>query len=92
MYPRFIYGQKDGFNTYVDASSVISGKELGIHLGFPRSSIAGLPVLQHAEFGKEIKEIVDDPQNANKDEEKHPDTYITLGRLYNMGLPAEKRE
>lgn len=91
MHPRFIYGQKDGFNTYVDASSVISGKELGIHLGFPRSSIAGLPVLQHAEFGKEIKEIVDDPQNANKDEEKHPDTYITLGRLYNMGLPAEKR-
>ena len=88
MHPRFIYGQKDGFNTYVDASSVISGKELGIHLGFPRSSIAGLPVLQHAEFGKEI---VHDLQNAKKDEEKHPNTYITLGRLYNMGLPTEKR-
>ena len=88
MHPRFIYGQKDGFNTYVDASSVISGKELGIHLGFPRSSIAGLPVLQHAEFGKEI---VYDLQNAEKDEEKHPDTYITLGRLYDMGLLTQKR-
>ena len=87
-HPGSIYGKKDGFNTYVNASSVISGKELGIHLGFPRSSIAGLPVLQHAEFGKEI---VYDLQNEEKDEEKHPDTYITLGRLYDMGLLTQKR-
>ena len=89
-HPRFIYGQKkdDGFNTYVSAAATISGKELGIHLGFPRASIAGLPVLQHAEFGKDI---VYDLQNAEKAGEKRPDTYITLGRLYDMGRPTEKR-
>lgn len=87
-HPRFIYGQKDGFNVYVEASTTISGKELGLHLGFPRASIAGLPVLKHAEFGKEV--VIYDRQNTKKDGEKHPDTYITLGQLYDMGVPAEK--
>ena len=53
-HPKFIYGQDGDYNIYTDASTVISGKELGLHLGLPRATISGLPVIQHAEFGKEV--------------------------------------
>ena len=38
----------------VTPSTNISGKELGLHLGLPRSTVPGLPVIEHAEFGKEV--------------------------------------
>ncbi len=38
----------------VNAATALSGKELAYSLNFPRKSIAGLPVLECAEFGRNI--------------------------------------
>lgn len=38
----------------VTASSLVSGNELAIHMGLPRKSVCGFPVIEHAEFGKEV--------------------------------------
>lgn len=50
--------QKDPtFNVYppiVTATTGLSGKELAYSLNFPRKSVAGLPVIECAEFGRNI--------------------------------------
>src|SRR5699024_6434558 len=50
VHPQFIYGG----NVLVNAAASVSGKELGLHLGLPRATVPGLPVIEHAEFGKEV--------------------------------------
>ena len=50
VHPQFVYGG----DILVNASTSISGKDLGLHMGLPRTTVPGLPVIEHAEFGKEV--------------------------------------
>lgn len=50
--------------------TTVSGLELPLHLGLPTKSIAGLPVIEHTEFGRNVKTA---------------DQGIQLGMLYHMG-------
>jgi DNA helicase HerA-like ATPase len=59
----------------VTAASLISGNELAIHMGLPRKSISGFPVIEHADFGKEAVKY------TNKEDE-HP---FLLGNVFSMG-------
>lgn len=86
-HPKFIYGHDGDFNIYTDASTVISGKELGLHLGLPRATISGLPVIQHAEFGKEVITY----HLFSKEEELDPDERITLGKVFDLGQITNKK-
>lgn len=86
-HPKFIYGHNGGYGVFTDASTVISGKELGLHLGLPRATISGLPVIQHAEFGKEVITY----HLFSKDEELNPDERITLGRVFDLGQITNKK-
>lgn len=66
------------YNVYpsvVTATTSLSGKELAYSLNFPQKSIAGLPVLECTEFGRNIVTY----DSVNKDEET-----IRLGSIYHM--------
>lgn len=52
------------------AGTIVSGLELPLHLGIPTKSVVGLPVIEHAEFGRNVRPAV------------HA---VPLGRLYHMG-------
>lgn len=86
-HPKFIYGQDGDYIIFTDASTVISGKELGLHLGLPRATISGLPVIQHAEFGKEVITY----HLFSKEEELDPDERITLGKVFDLGQITNKK-
>ena len=60
----------------VTATATLSGKELAYSLNFPRKSIAGLPVFECAEFGRNISifEILD----------SKPDSHLHLGKIFHM--------
>ena len=87
IHPKFIYGYDGMNNIYTDASTVISGKELGLHLGLPRATISGLPVIQHAEFGKEVISY----HLFSKNEELDPKDRMTLGRVFDLGQITNKK-
>ena len=87
VHPKFIYGNDGQYNVYTDASTIISGKELGLHLGLPRATISGLPVIQHAEFGKEVITY----HLFSKQKELNPDERITLGRVFDLGQITNKK-
>lgn len=87
IHPKFIYGKGEQNNIYTTASTIISGKELGIHLGLPRASISGLAVIQHAEFGKEVKTY----HLFSHKEELNPKDRMTLGRVFDLGQITNKK-
>lgn len=82
VHPIFNYGG----NIMVTPSTNISGKELGLHLGLPRSTVPGLPVIEHAEFGKEVNTY----QLFEKEVSNRPEDRITLGCVFDMGLITDK--
>lgn len=54
---------------------LVSGNELALHMGLPRKSVCGFPVIEHADFGKEVNYV-----------DGHPDSStIKLGKIFNMG-------
>ena len=53
IHPVFRYEGTAG-NIEVTPCSLVSGSELAIHMGLPRRSVCGLPVIEHADFGKEV--------------------------------------
>ena len=59
----------------VSAGTVVSGMELPLHLGLPTKSVYGLPVVEHAEFGRNIATV-----NPEKNDDK-----IKIGKIYHMG-------
>lgn len=81
-HPQFIYGG----NIHVNAAAAVSGKELGLHLGFPRSTIPGLPVLEHAEFGKEVLTYQMIPAARRTSEES-----VTVGSVFDLGQVTDKK-
>ena len=82
VHPRFRYGG----NILVNASTAVSGKELGLHLGLPRSTVSGLPVIEHAEFGKEVNTYQLIPSNVGN----RPEDRITIGRIFDLGHITNK--
>lgn len=70
--------EKDAsFNVYpsvVTATTALSGKELAYSLNFPQKSIAGLPVFECAEFGRNISSY-----EGNNQEQR-----IKLGKIFHM--------
>ncbi|NFT91104.1 ATP-binding protein [Clostridium botulinum] len=59
----------------VSPASIVSGKELAMHLALPKKSIVGLPVVESAEFGRNIFTL------SNKNSENS----FKLGNVYHMG-------
>ena len=82
VHPRFIYGG----NICTSAATSVSGKELGLHLGLPRATVPGLPVIEHAEFGKEVNSY----QLTTKRQNAKPEDKITLGKVFDLGQVTKK--
>jgi len=74
IHPVFMYKGPTG-NIEVTPCSLVSGSELAIHMGLPRKSVCGLPVIEHVDFGKEV--VVYDSENMGPS--------IKLGKIFNMG-------
>ena len=64
------------FPTAVTATTTLSGKELAYSLNFPRKSIAGLPVFECAEFGRNVSTF------EKKDEDIS--SQLKLGKIFHM--------
>lgn len=69
VHPRFRQDGQDGI--YVTPALPVSGSELAIQMGLPKKSLAGIPVIPMASFGRNI------PDSAGET--------LTLGNLYHMG-------
>lgn len=82
VHPQFIYGG----NVFTTAATAVSGKELGLHLGLPRTTVPGLPVIEHAEFGKEVNSY----QLFTKHKENNPEDRLTLGKVFDLGQVTNK--
>ena len=55
-------------------ATLVSGRELPMHLGLPTRSVHGLPIIEHAEFGRNV------PDETVPDADK-----MNLGKIYHMG-------
>lgn len=86
LHPQFCYGTNENYTVITDASTSISGKELGLHLGFPRATVSGLPVIEHAEFGKEVTSY----QLHSKKGVLRPEERMTLGKVFDLGQITNK--
>lgn len=84
-HPRFYYGIAAD-QALTDATTWISGKELGIHMGLPRSTVSGFPVIKHAEFGKEVNTY----NLFGRKDALRPEERITLGRVFDLGKISHK--
>lgn len=77
VHPRFVY---QGFSydgdryVAVDPSALVSTNELAIHMGLPRHSVRGLPVVEHAPFAQEVITRRELSEKA-----------INLGSVYHLG-------
>lgn len=63
------------YPTTVDATTTISGRELAYAFNFPRKSVAGFPVLECAEFGRNI---------VTYDEHSEVEKKIEIGNIFHM--------
>lgn len=70
------------YPSIVTATTSLSGKELAYSLNFPQKSIAGLPVLQCAEFGRNVVTY----DLLDEDAEK-----LELGNIFHMNHVEENR-
>lgn len=66
---------------YTPGTSV-SGLELPLHMGIPNCSVYGLPVVEHAEFGRNVTKR-DTVMSGDERE-------LTLGKVYHMGQEEKK--
>ena len=81
IHPKFLYSgfSYDGDRYIaVDPSALVSTNELAIHMGLPRHSVRGLPVVEHAVFGQEVIS-----------RKKLSEETINLGNIYNMGQKTD---
>ena len=75
--PIFKYGELD-----ITPCTMISGRELAIHMNLPKKSVKGLPVIEYADFGREVIA----PYGT-----KRKDT-VLIGNIYNKGIEDEQEE
>lgn len=74
IHPVFLY-ETDSGQIQVTPCSLVSGNELAIHMGLPRKSVCGFPVIEHADFGKEVVSYSHEEAQAT----------LNLGKIFNMG-------
>jgi DNA helicase HerA-like ATPase len=79
IHPVFAYQTGNSF-VPINACSFVSGNELAIHIGLPRKSVAGFPVIEHAEFGKDVLRY-NNAVNLGD---------IKLGKIYDMGIEQKQ--
>ena len=83
VHPQFVY---TGFSydekryIAVNPSAMVSTNELAIHMGLPRHSVRGLPVVEHAAFAQEV--ITQKQSSENK---------IELGTVYDLGKETDAK-
>lgn len=77
IHPLFVYTgfsyEEDRYMA-VDPSALVSTNELAIHMGLPRHSVRGLPVVEHAAFAQEV---------ITRKEKS--DRKINIGNIYHLG-------
>lgn len=73
-HPLFTY-RTDSCDIQVTPCSMVSGNELALHMGLPRHSVCGFPVVEHASFGKEV----------NYSEKQKSGETVDLGFVRDMG-------
>ena len=78
IHPVFAYSTEQGYLP-VTASSLLSSNELAIQMGLPRKSVCGFPVIEHADFGKEV---VSYGKKINQKE-------LCLGNIFTMGTETD---
>lgn len=64
----------------VTPTNLVSGHELPLVMGFPKKSVAGLAVVEMAEFGRSVVY-----------ENKQPERSIDFGNIYHMGVVEDTR-
>lgn len=74
IHPVFSYQSSAG-EIQVNPCSLVSGNELAIHMGLPRKSVCGLPVIEHADFGKEVVSYG----------RRETQAAVNLGHVFHMG-------
>lgn len=79
IHPIFKYNNS-GIEIPVTPTALVSGNELAIHMGLPRKSVCGFPVIEHADFGKEVISYNRESNNC-----------INLGKVFNMGAECSNR-
>lgn len=81
VHPNFVY---QGFSydeeryVAVNPSVLVSTNELAIHMGMPRHSVRGLPVVEHAQFAQEV---------ISRNEARQ--SVLNLGMMYNLGQDTD---
>lgn len=80
MHPIFLYNSF-AESIPVTPCSLVSGNELALHMGLPRKSVSGFPVIEHTDFGKEVVSYNDVKATRT----------INLGNVFNMGSECINR-
>lgn len=80
LHPIFEY-RTSSMTLPVTATSLVSSNELAIQMGLPRKSVCGFPVIEHAEFGREV--VSYDSSIKEKD--------FTIGNIFSMGEQTDTR-
>ena len=80
MHPIFQYSGTMG-DIEVSPCAMVSANELAIHMSMPRKSVCGLPVIEHADFGKEVVRYGNAETQSG----------INLGKVFNMGSTSPNR-
>ena len=80
IHPVFRYPENNFSEpVLVSAASLISSNELAIQMGLPRKSVCGFPVIEHADFGKEV--VTYSHNNKNRS--------FLLGKVFSMGAETD---
>jgi Cdc6-like AAA superfamily ATPase len=78
IHPVFEY-QTSSMTLSITACSLVSGNELAIQMGLPRKSVYGFPVIEHAEFGKQVVKY---NQHDNTND-------FSIGKVFSMGTELD---
>ncbi|WP_214710828.1 MULTISPECIES: ATP-binding protein [unclassified Exiguobacterium] len=79
MHPVFRY-VKEEIQIPIYPTSLVSGRELAIHMGLPRRSVSGFPVMEHVDFAPEV--VTREPESNR---------FINLGAIYHYGQSRPNR-
>ncbi len=74
IHPVFEY-KSETVDVPITAAAFVSSNELAIQMGLPRKSVCGFPVIEHADFGKEVVCYKQNPSCRN----------FGIGKIFSMG-------
>ncbi|WP_262174229.1 ATP-binding protein [Saccharococcus sp. Marseille-Q5394] len=79
-HPLIEYKTNESGLPFVSPGSLVNGKELAIQFGLPQKSISGIPVIETAEFGRNV--MTYDMNDSRGDR-------IPIGQVFHMGRPEK---